>query len=55
MSASIASLARELAAIDPSEPPAELLERLVGRARRADDDGSALDDDVAAVIIRVHT
>jgi len=55
MSASIASLARELAAIDPSEPPAELLERLVGRARRPDDDGSALDDDVAAVIIRVHT
>src|SRR5215207_1335152 len=55
MSASIASLARELAAIDPSEPPAELLDRLVGRARRADDDGSALDDDVAAVIIRVHT
>jgi serine phosphatase RsbU (regulator of sigma subunit) len=54
MSASIAALAGQLAAADPSEPLPDLLEQLVGRARRADDDGSALDDDVAAVLIHVR-
>ncbi|HEX8803818.1 MAG TPA: PP2C family protein-serine/threonine phosphatase, partial [Acidimicrobiales bacterium] len=55
ITAGVDVLAADLAGASPDTPADGLLRQIVERARRPDASGAALDDDIAAVLIRVVT